>query len=318
MNVHEFGEPPSAELARALADFERQFVYPLGEGRWFRISHGEDYCRFFRALGPARCFAAYREGQIAGTLCAARRRLCMPDGTEIDAAYFADLKVASVAQRGRVVLELFAAARQWAGTEELRAALAVVMDGTASTPRRYTGRLGIPAFESLGQIAVLRISTAEAEPDAAGALEPEPAAARAEQCHRLLCHDRCWAIGGDPGARSECRPQWLLAPDGSACGRLEDTRRAKRLIEAGGSEMMTAHLSSFAYRDVPSGAKLLRAALAGSRRLGFPAMFVALVAEDAAPLLRCMSGVPVLVAPATIFGIGIPPGLSWSINTAEI
>ncbi len=63
---------PSATLAAQLASFEREFRYPLGSGRWFRISHGEDYTRFFRAIGEARCFVARRQQAIAGVVAVTR------------------------------------------------------------------------------------------------------------------------------------------------------------------------------------------------------------------------------------------------------
>ncbi|HTE89320.1 MAG TPA: hypothetical protein VK639_10220 [Terriglobales bacterium] len=55
MKVHELSSPPSPALARALAEFEAPFTYPLGPGKSFRISHGEDYTLFFRAQGLGRC-----------------------------------------------------------------------------------------------------------------------------------------------------------------------------------------------------------------------------------------------------------------------
>ena len=68
MIVHRLEAPPARELADALAAFEAQFRYPLGPGRTFRISHGEDYARFFRAMGDGVSFVAMREGEVAGTL----------------------------------------------------------------------------------------------------------------------------------------------------------------------------------------------------------------------------------------------------------
>jgi len=81
----------------------------------------------------------------------------------------------------------------------------------------------------------------------------------------------CYAsLDGNPAERSETSPLWLLEPDGSACGRLEDTRRAKRLIADDGVEMRSAHLSCFAYQDPRAGAVLF-SVLSGSRPLGtFP------------------------------------------------
>ena len=73
MNVHPSSARPGAELALALARFEEQFTYPLGPGRSFRISHGDDYPRFFRAMGEVACFVAERDGVVLGVLGAALR-----------------------------------------------------------------------------------------------------------------------------------------------------------------------------------------------------------------------------------------------------
>src|SRR5262249_31385275 len=94
VNVHCLETVPSAALGRALSTFEGQFSYPLGPGATFRISHGEDYSRFFRAIGRATRFVAEEEGRVLGTLAVVIRRLARPDGGEEDTAYVADLKVA--------------------------------------------------------------------------------------------------------------------------------------------------------------------------------------------------------------------------------
>src|SRR5262245_66563678 len=92
MNVHPLRAPPSPELARALDQFEEQFRYPLGPGRFFRIVHGEDYPRFFRAMGEGVCFVAEMEEKVRGVIGAALRRLVLPDGEERPAVYLGDLK----------------------------------------------------------------------------------------------------------------------------------------------------------------------------------------------------------------------------------
>jgi hypothetical protein len=63
MIVHQLCSAPSPSQAKALAEFEGQFNYPLGAGRSFRISHGEDYPRFFRAIGKASYRAGVRSWQ---------------------------------------------------------------------------------------------------------------------------------------------------------------------------------------------------------------------------------------------------------------
>lgn len=96
--------PPPSGLARALETFEQQFTYPLGPGRSFRISHGADYMRFYRAMGEvARVFVAERDGQVMGTVAAAVRPLRTPEGREQHSAYIGDLKILPAEQGGRTI-----------------------------------------------------------------------------------------------------------------------------------------------------------------------------------------------------------------------
>jgi hypothetical protein len=315
MNVHRLCGPPPAELAHALADFETQFTYPLGPGRFFRISHGDDYPRFFRAIGTAACFVVEQQGCVLGTLGAAMRRLTLPDGRERPVIYLGDLKVAPEARGGMALPRLIRAARGWAGTEA-DAAFGVVMDGTRVTPERYTGRLGIPPFRELGKVLVLRLST----PNNGGRPEDRflSAAEPTADCYRRLSAGRYASPGGDPAERSEIAPVWLTHPEGSACGPLEDTRRAKRIIADDGMEMRSAHLSAFAFRDLPAGVELLRDALCRAGALGFPAVFVAVSAAEAEGIRAALPGVEVVAPPATVFGAGLEPFPLWNINTTEI
>src|SRR5262245_21030215 len=113
MIVRALTEPPPSELAAALGEFERQFVYPLGPGRSFRIEHGDDYPRFYRAMGDARCFVALECGRVVGVLCAALRPLLWPDGGERLVGYLGDLKTVSDIRSGWVLLEFLAAVEAW-------------------------------------------------------------------------------------------------------------------------------------------------------------------------------------------------------------
>ena len=70
MNVHALETVDSAPMAGALKRFERQFTYPLGSGRSFRISHGDDYVRFFRAM--ARRAVSWRSENKECWVCSAR------------------------------------------------------------------------------------------------------------------------------------------------------------------------------------------------------------------------------------------------------
>lgn len=315
MNVHALSASPPPELARALDRFEEQFRYPLGPGRFFRIAHGEDYPRFFRAMGEGVCFVAERDASILGVMGAALRRLALPGGEERLVVYLGDVKIAPAARGGRTLLRLTHAVRQWVG-ERTQAGFAVVMDGTSATPPRYTGRLGIPLFSELAKIMVLRLPTLgiPAEPADHWLTTEE----QGRGCYLRLSRGRYACPGGNPAERSEMEHIWLMEPGGQACGRLEDTRRAKRLIADDGVEMRSAHLSCFAYQDRSAAVKLLRVALRHAADRGLPALFVSVAAIDANDLCRSLEGMEVVLAPATVYGTGLDPDPIWNINTAEI
>lgn len=315
MTVHVLQAAPPPELARALQQFEEQFRYPLGPGRFFRISHGEDYPLFFRAMGEGACFVAERDGRIVGVMSAALRRLALPSGEERPALYLGDVKIVPAVRGGRTLPQLAETVRQWVGARA-QSAFAVVMDGTPAIPTRYTGRLGIPLFAEMGKIVVLRLpaSGASIEPDA----EWLTTAEQGHACYLQLSAGGYACPGGHPADRSETVPIWLMEPGGRACGRLEDTRRAKRLIADDGEEMRSGHLSCFAYRELAAGVRLLQVALRHTADRGFPALFVAIPAADAEAFGEAMAGMQAIAAPATVFGTGLEPGRAWNINTAEI
>ena len=315
MIIHELRAAPSPDLARALEQFEGQFRYPLGAHRFFRIMHGPDYPRFFRAMGEGICFVAEKDERILGVMGAAIRPLAMPDGTERDVVYLGDVKTAPAARGGRTLLRLAEAVRAWAGTR-VESAYAVVMDGTTATPVRYTGRLGIPLFSEVGKVMVLHFDSAgfTDNPDPRWLATREMGGA----CYDRLSGGSYACRGGDPSERSEMTPLWLMAPDERACGRLEDTRRAKRLMVDDGAEMRSAHLSCFAYAEPISGAGLLRMALRQAARHGFPGLFVSVPAGKAPALREALNDEKLTVAPATVFGACLESWDSWMMNSAEI
>jgi hypothetical protein len=315
MNVHPLTASTPPELALALGRFEEQFRYPLGPGRSFRIEHGEDYPRFFRAMGEGACFVAEAGGSILGVIGAALRRLALPGGDERPVLYLGDLKIAPQARASRALLRLAGAVRQWVGTRA-EAAFAVVMDGTAATPIRYTGRLGLPRFSELGKVVVLRLTTLGTAVDPSD--DWVTGDEQGDACYRRLSAGRYACPGGDPAERSETEPFWLMEPTGRACGRLEDTRRAKRLIADDGREMRSAHLSCFAYQDPDAGINLLRVALGHAAHRRLPALFVAIATPDAEDFCRPLAGSSAVLAPATVYGTGLQAGPLWNINTAEI
>ena len=315
MILHTIRNNPSPRLAAALADFERQFSYPLGPGKAFRIDHGHDYPRFYRAMGKNACFVAERNGEILGVLSAAQRTLSLPCGHQKEVAYIGDLKVAPGKPGGRTVLRLILRLRQWA-RECAEAAYSVVMDGTQVTPVRYTGRLGIEPFVELGKLMILSIPTRTAA-------RPQEVSWRNDEllgrnCYQDLNRQSARCPEGNPRIRSVMKPIWLAHPDSQAAGLLEDTRQAKRLLGMNGEEMIRSHLSFYAWSDQASALALLREALRRSADRGFDEMFVAVSPREARTLAANLGIAGLTRAPATVYGYGLDPGMDWRVNTSEI
>lgn len=314
MTLHELIDAPPPDLAAALADYESSITYPLGPERSFRISHGEDYPRFYRSIGgrAARSFILTSRGQVRGVLGAAVRPLLMPDGTTRMAAYIGDIKAVG----GRQLVQLTAAADQWA-RPQVTAAYGVVMDGTRTLPTHYTGRVGIQRFNRLAQICILRLSTGAAEDQKMCVITD---AATGQAHHRELNAGRIAPLGGDPDERSQTPPTWLLHNEGQACGRVEDTRRAKRLVSSPDNvEMLAAHLACFAFRTYRAAAELIHAARAVARERGFPALFVSVASHELDSITAGIGTVDTIIAPATIYGVALESiAAPWSVNTSEI
>jgi hypothetical protein len=311
MNIHAITSAPAVELASALSRFEEQFAYPLGEGRTFRISHGADYARFYRAIGECVCFVAERGGGVLGVLSLAITQLRTVRGATRDAVYLGDLKLAPAARGGRVLLRLAEAGKQWC-EGRVTCGFGVVMDGTPVTPDAYTGRLGIPPFREVAKIAVLRVPTANVDSVSWIATDEH-----GHTCFAKLTTERNATRGGNARERSETEPLWLVSPDGNACARLEDTRRAKRLL-ANDGEMLTAHLSCVGYANHTALAELLHCASGVAYARGFPAFFVGIPLSEADAILKLLNDPGVVVAPASVFAAGFDVGELWSIHTAEI
>lgn len=322
MKILRLVEPPDEALQAALEVFEEEFHYPLGIGRSFRISHGRDYSRFFRAIdeGSGASFVAVgKDGRVKGTLGVAVRKLQFPGGESCLAAYLGDLKTAPGVGRGWILLRMGVDVTAWAKSHGATVAYGVVMGGTSHEPSAYTGKLGIYPFRKVSDLVVLRIPVPENSPvpDARFIAEPSVAA----EMFARLGRGAFVPLGGNAPLRSSIPAMALADPNGAACGVLEDTRLAKRLIETDGDEMMSVHLSQFAYSNLPAGVTLLRQALAqcAARSLA-PAMFVSIPTAERADFLAALGECPGLVeAPASVYGTW--PDLCgdrWRINTAEI
>lgn len=319
MKIHLINTAPSGGLAEGLEAFERQFEYPLGAENRFRISHGSDYTRFFRALGDPACFVVERRGKIEGVLGAAVRELTFPDGSSRPVAYFCDLKVAPSARSGGTLIRLMATAHSWAKSK-CAAAFAVVMDGTEATPAKYTGRAGFPAFAELATVMVFRVSVLTLG-DATILSDEQPIRATSAdvvRCFQRLTAGHYATPCGNTIERSEVEPVGMILPDGSACGIVEDTRKAKRLVDRAGVELRSSHLSCFAYSTPVAGARLIRKALAHSAKTGFPTLFFAVPRQDARWVYEALGCADAVLAPATVFGHGLAAGYRWTINTSEV
>jgi hypothetical protein len=314
MSLHVLRDAPGPELAGALASFETIFTYPLGAGRTFRISHGDDYPRFFRAMGEARSFVVEESGRVLGALGVAVRRLQFPDGKRQEVAYLGDLKVDPAARRGLVFFRLAWAAQAWL-RDKASIGFGVVMDGTRDTPDKYTGHVGIPGVRVLGKTIIwqLRCAAANDQNDDRFAAGQE----QVDECYRKLSRGRYASLGADPAERSQMPPVCLMHPRGSACGLVEDTRRAKRLHDDDGVELRSAHLSFFAFRSPADGVELMHAARRAAAQCGHPALFVALAPDDAQVLEPALEQTEKVVAPATVYGHGLDEGV-WNINSSEI
>jgi len=306
---------PGERLAQALGRFEAEFSYPLGDDGRFHIEHDGDAWRFFHALGDAAYAVVESGDRVLGVLGAALRHVIQPDGVTIPLLYLGDLKIAASARSGLILIRL-ARAIQARFVSQARGAFAVVMDGTSVTPSAYSGRLGIPAFRALHAVSILWLRTAT------GATPTS----HVRPCDSINGIARFTALAagqyllsqGEPRERSLMTPQWLLSDDGGACGRIEDTLRAKRLRSTTGENMRSAHLSCFAYRSIADGTHLLTMAAERAAQNGYPMLFAAVAADDAAAMAALLGGRLRSVANATVFGSGLETGRRWNINTAEI
>lgn len=303
MNIHTLHEPPPAWLGEALERFERQFEYPLGADGRFRISHGRDYLPFFAAMGDATISVAEAEGEVLGTLARVERWMqCGQERRRVH--YLCDLKVSPQYRCSGLVARLMLEARRQVEQSGFHSCYGIVMDGTGRRPSDYTGRLGIPAFQQLAQIMVLRVTSAEGISKA-----PEPVIAPDSS----VPQSACILTGGCHARRSLMPPQRI-----ADAAWLEDTRRGKRLWTNEGAEMLSAHLSGFQFGDPSHGAAVIRMALIAAFNAGLPAMFVAVPQSKVSALLAEMRDLHVLQAPATIYGHDLEPNQDWWVDTAEI
>jgi len=306
MKIHSFRETPPEWLGLALERFEHQFQYPLGASETFRISHGREYLPFFAAMGTATLLVAEQAGAVLGTLVRVERCIEV-HGAEIlqrPVHYLADVKVSAEARGGRVLAALMLEAKRQIELTGSRSCYSVVMSGTARLPTDYTGRVGIPSFEKIADIMILRMTPGKPSQTASTAPIASPATHARPDCVIM-------------GRRRELRSQMNPIPLASGAW-LEDTRRGKRLWRSTGAELMSAHLSSFRFEEASEGARIILSALDQAQSLGFPAIFTAVPASRYAALRAALTTVAVQEAPAAIYGHSIDESYDWWVDTAEI
>lgn len=319
MKILHLSSPPSSELGVALAEFEQSFLYPLGSNQKFRISHGQEYLPFFRAMGEVALLVAEHEGWVLGTVVLVRRivRIRSESVTREEPAYYlCDLKLRPEWRRTPLLSRLISAAMRHIVSNGGQRCYGIVMDGTARMPTDYTGRMGVPLLAPLGEIMIMRLSPRGALPFE-DTVQVAPVA-QVEDLHRVLHGDGVSASSGLSVERALMTPVGLIDSTGEACGKLEDTRRGKRLYLETGEELMSAHLSNWAWTDARLGAKVLLQALSISIQSGFEALFVALPRKSYPQVLPYLQQAQIQEAPATIFGAGFDPCQNWWIDTAEI
>lgn len=254
-------------------------------------------------MGGTKIYVAEVAEEIVGTVATINREIALADGSVIPVAYICDAKVVA-AYRGRTVLgRLLTRARDEIFASGCHCAYSIVMSG--STPSdQFTGRLGIPRFEQLGDLAILRFDT-----HTRSAWEKQP-------CENVL-QDYRRIEGGDASICSEINPIPVVVQ--GARGKLVDTRMGKRLWRSDGHELVSGHLIDLQFDSIGSFTTLIDAAKIKAAECGFPGLFLALPASS-----RFLETIPkdllqtqVTRAEARIYGVGIPAG-EWMTNTSEI
>ncbi len=301
-------------LQAELEIFEHGFTYPLDANRTFRISHAPDYLCFFGRMGNANCFISKNEAEVDGVLTTVERRLWVPGFKEPQKAlYFCDLKIAPGKQRGRVFLQLAAEVRRHVCCD-LSAAFGIVMQGTERTPDHYSGSLGIPKFEALAEIAIFRIPARQDSREGVSIESPQavPIVFGDLRGGQLFMKPETARTG------SRYEPVGLIDSSGGACAVLEDTLESKRLFCDRGEELLSGHLSSFAYRSPDAGFRIVEAALDLCRERGISALFFSVPKTKREDWDELCKFSDVTRTGATIYGLGLPKGLDWNINTSEV
>lgn len=324
MIVHAFSSPLPKRLTEQLEEFETQFRYPLGPDNYFSISHGKEYLPFFMAMGAATLLVAEHKGNIVGTMVLVRRPMRIessgsgdvePSPKSTEAHYVCDLKISPTARSTSALARMLRVAEEIVRSSESHMCYSVVMAGTSSQPVSYTGRMNVPKFEAVGEIAIVRFLSASCD-DSANVHEASPDLF--DQICETLPRQGIQPALCDSALRSIIPVQRFVHRDGTAGGCLEDTRRGKRLIQASGEEVVSSHLSNLRASDPQAAADLIRFAFGRSMSLGFPAMFCSMPTNVWNLLQPSLQGLTYHLTSATVYAYGFPNGMHWWIDTSEI
>lgn len=324
LDRNENSDIESSKFKCALEEFEAEFSYPLGADESFRISHGEDYSLFYRAMGPSRTFVAMRENEVLGTVSASLRTVRITANEDpLRIMYIGDLKVKSSAKASRAAYLLLSELHQW-GRSLCDYAFSIVMDGTATTPETYTGRLGLPRLQAVRKTYVFQLACNNI---AEKASDPAPYTCnRTEFMAREEFNDlSCAGVSvelGNPRLRSIRTPIWLTDERFDACGCLEDTLLAKCLRAERSGEIRAAHLSGFAYDSMDAALLLLKNSQFQAASQGFTSIFFCIDESDHAEFRKLLINRNCRIAPATIYAnealAELASGKPWFVHSSEI
>ena len=308
-----------AEFSPMLQDFECQFWYPMGESREFRIEHPSLYTDFFSSMGDAYCFVALREEEVVGVLSSVIRTLVAPNGKTSQVAYVADVKITKDLQGSTLLYRLARTAILWL-RPQITSAYSVVMDGTAVTPKQYTGRVGVPQFSWAGRVHLLSFSTTTNFPWMSKISEHPLDVSSAEsgiEPRRTSTAVPTWA-SMNPLLRAQEGPVWLVDQQTNACALLEDTRRAKKLYDRQHAEYRYAHLTYLSYAVPEHIVRLIPHACTRSHSSGFTHLFVTVPDPHLAAVQSLLEDIEHNAFSASIYGVSLSEDFPFLVNSSEI
>ena len=308
-----------AEFSPMLREFERQFWYPLGETKEFRIEHPSLYTDFFSSMGDAYCFVALREDEVVGILSSVIRTLLSPNGKASQVAYVADVKITKDLQGSTLLYRLARTAILWL-RPQISSAYSVVMDGTSVTPKQYTGRVGVPQFSWSGRVHLLSFSTETNFPwvtELSEHLLDQNSELSGVEPHQTPNEIPTWAMM-NPLLRAHAIPAWLVDQQTGARALLEDTRRAKKLYDRQQREYRYAHLTYLSYAEPEHIVRLLPHACARSQSLGCTHLFVAVPDIHLSTIQSTLEDIEHSAYSASIYGVSLSENIPFLVNSSEI